>query len=69
MLPHNKLTVFAKDPDWRAEDTAEVKRIVQKRWDESYAPRSTSTHTAEQQQPASVLLKVSILSRHRYVQS
>jgi hypothetical protein len=67
MLPQNKLTVFTRNQDWRPEDTAEVERIVRQRWNDSYAPRSTSTQTAEWQQPTGPPHKVSASLLHHVV--
>lgn len=37
MCPEKKLAWFDKNPDWRLEDRAEARRIVQTRWEESYS--------------------------------
>jgi hypothetical protein len=47
MCPEKKLEWFVKNLDWHDDDCTEAKRIVQKRWDESYgilpSPLSSTT--------------------------
>lgn len=43
MCPEKKVEWFDKNPDWRPEDRAEARRIVQKRWEESYLSISQPT--------------------------
>ena len=44
MCPEKKVDWFDKNSDWRPEDKLEVRKIVHKRWAESYGA-SLSTET------------------------
>jgi hypothetical protein len=46
MCPDKKIDWFTLNEDWRAEDRAEVDRIVRKRWTETYLKHSATPNSA-----------------------
>jgi hypothetical protein len=67
MCPDKKVQWFESNPDWRLDDAQEVRRIVMRRWTDSYAnleraPPKPTTTVAQQSVPK-VFLVSSFISR------